>query len=111
MSFKIAKNTCDLFICLDLVARRKRGWNGEESRSNTQWTFSGSLFYSIICITTIGYGNQTPKTPAGKLVTIAYAIVGMPLMLICLTNTGHAMAQSFRCYMTLSYVNEGQTII
>ena len=75
---------------------RQKGWNGHESHEKTQWTFAGSLFYSIICITTIGYGDQTPKTTAGKCVTIVYAIVGMPLMLFCLSNTGHAMAQSFR---------------
>ena len=41
---------------------RKDGWNGHESHTKRQWTLTGSLFYSIICITTIGYGDQTPKT-------------------------------------------------
>ena len=30
----------------------------------------GSLFYAIVCITTIGYGDQTPKTILGKLSNI-----------------------------------------
>lgn len=30
------------------------GWDGDESNDITQWTFMGSLFYSIIVITTIG---------------------------------------------------------
>ena len=72
------------------------GWNGYETEENRQWSFAGSLFYSIICITTIGYGDQTPKTQAGKIVTIAYAVIGIPLMVLCLTNTGNAMATCFR---------------
>ncbi len=90
-------------------AMRVDGWNGFESHDKTQWTFTGSLFYSIVCITTIGYGDQTPKTVPGKIVTILYAILGMPLMLFCLSSTGHAMAQSFRflywrvcCFLCLS---------
>ena len=30
------------------------GWDGDETNDITQWTFMGSLFYSIIVITTIG---------------------------------------------------------
>ncbi len=32
----------------------------------------------------------------GKVVTIFYAILGIPLMLLCLSNIGEVMAKSFR---------------
>lgn len=34
--------------------------------------------------------------PAGKISTIFYAIIGIPLMLLCLSNIGDIMASSFR---------------
>lgn len=126
-----------LFDCISLHVLsfdRKKGWNGYESHDKTQWTFTGSLFYSIICITTIGYGDQvkeleqandaldnsavaihsilkTPKTPTGKLVTIFYAVLGIPLMLFFLTNTGYAMAQSFRYLIDLELTQYLQLIV
>ncbi|XP_067213829.1 uncharacterized protein [Linepithema humile] len=74
----------------------KEGWDGSEEENNLQWTFAGALFYSIIVITTIGYGHIAPKTKNGKVVTIFYAILGIPLMLLCLSNIGDVMASSFR---------------
>lgn len=35
-------------------AMTKDGWDGNERLNETQWTFEGALFYSIIVITTIG---------------------------------------------------------
>ena len=64
------------------ILYRKEGWNGNESHSDVQWTFPGSLFFAIISITTIGYGDQTPKTLWGKVVAVLYVIVGMPLLLL-----------------------------
>lgn len=75
---------------------KKDGWDGSEEEDEIQWTFAGALFYSIIVITTIGYGHISPKTPNGKVVTIFYAILGIPLMLLCLSNIGDVMASSFR---------------
>lgn len=37
-----------------LTAIKTNGWDGDEDITKSQWTFAGSLFYSIIVITTIG---------------------------------------------------------
>jgi len=37
--------------------------------------------FSFSVISTIGYGNITPETPAGKLFTIFYALFGIPVVL------------------------------
>ncbi|XP_066262092.1 uncharacterized protein galene isoform X1 [Euwallacea similis] len=79
-----------------LISMAKDGWDGEEDPNKVQWTMAGALFYSIVVITTIGYGHITPKTNWGKVVTIFYAILGIPLMLLCLSNIGDIMATSFR---------------
>lgn len=47
-------------------------------------------------ITTIGYGNTAAKTYFGKTLTILFAIIGIPLMLLFLTNIGDVMAKIFR---------------
>ncbi|CAG2108632.1 unnamed protein product [Medioppia subpectinata] len=82
-----------------VIALKYKGYDGRDDTSDEdtlQWNFFGALLYSIIVITTIGYGNIAPKTKIGKLVTIMYAIAGIPLMLLFLSNIGDAMANSFK---------------
>ncbi|XP_013420597.1 uncharacterized protein LOC106180958 [Lingula anatina] len=43
-----------------------------------------------------GYGHIAPRTMWGKLVCIAYAVLGIPLTLLFLTNIGDVMADIFR---------------
>ncbi|KAF0294138.1 Potassium channel subfamily K member 9 [Amphibalanus amphitrite] len=43
-----------------------------------------------------GYGHLAPQTDAGRLATVVYALLGVPLMLFCLTLSGHRMADSVR---------------
>ena len=42
-----------------------------------------------------GYGNITPKSDEGKILTIFYAMIGIPLMFMCLTNTGDLLDEVF----------------
>ncbi|XP_023330875.1 uncharacterized protein LOC111703223 isoform X2 [Eurytemora carolleeae] len=79
-----------------LTAMKIRGWDGSEDMNKRKWTLAGSLFYSIIIISTIGYGDQTPKTQWGKIATIFYSILGIPLFMLCLFNIGDSMANMFR---------------
>lgn len=72
------------------------GFDGKEFGAEPQWSIPGAMLYSIIVITTIGYGNIAPKTPIGRLVTMVYAIAGIPLMLLFLSKIGDVMAHSFK---------------
>jgi len=60
------------------------------------WSFPSAFLYSLTLITTIGYGNITPKTAWGRLITIAYAVIGIPLMLVYLSTVGDTLARQFR---------------
>lgn len=39
-----------------------------------------AAYFSTMTLTTIGYGDITPKTDLGKLFTMAYAIVGIGII-------------------------------
>lgn len=73
-------------------ATKKKGWDGTDRDVEVQWSFPGALLYSITVVTTIGYGHIAPKTDWGKVVTILYAIFGIPLTLFTITNLGSIMA-------------------
>ena len=49
------------------------------------WSVYNSVFFAFTCITTIGYGTQTPTTQAGRAACLFYSIIGIPInsILIC----------------------------
>ncbi|MBT7073165.1 MAG: two pore domain potassium channel family protein [Anaerolineae bacterium] len=44
------------------------------------WNILDSLYFSVITLTTVGYGDFAPQTPAGKLFTILYILIGLGLI-------------------------------
>ncbi|KFV87410.1 Potassium channel subfamily K member 17, partial [Struthio camelus australis] len=61
------------------------------STSLGRWDFTGSFFFSISTITTIGYGNLSPSTAAGRVFCIFFALFGIPLNLVLLNSIGQLM--------------------
>lgn len=43
------------------------------------WRWIDALYFAVVTIATVGYGDLVPATDAGKLFTIAYVIVGVGL--------------------------------
>ena len=50
------------------------------------WSLLDALYFSVIQLTTIGFGDFFPKTDIGKMFTIGYVLVGIFLFLIFLNS-------------------------
>lgn len=45
------------------------------------WGIVDSLYFSVVTLTTIGFGDFAPQTDAGKLFTVFYIIMGIGVIL------------------------------
>lgn len=56
------------------------------------WSVIDSLYFSVVTLTTIGYGDFTPQTDAGKIFTILYIIAGIGIILSFINTLQHHYA-------------------
>ena len=75
-----------LFIVLtvsgSLVYQKLEGWNSLDS-----------FYFTTMTLTTVGYGDLTPQTDAGKIFTIGYAIGGIAIALYLLFAVGRYVVE------------------
>ena len=45
------------------------------------WSYLDALYFSVVSLGTVGYGDLTPTTPIAKLFTIVYLINGIVILL------------------------------
>lgn len=45
------------------------------------WSPLDALYFSVITLATVGYGDLTPTTPTAKIFTIVYVINGLSILL------------------------------
>uniref|UniRef100_A0AC34FMY1 Potassium channel domain-containing protein n=1 Tax=Panagrolaimus sp. ES5 TaxID=591445 RepID=A0AC34FMY1_9BILA len=68
----------------------------EDRTAATPWTWMGSALYAGQLYTTIGYGYPLVNTNLGKVVSILYILVGIPVFLIILKDIGKLLSRALR---------------
>lgn len=53
------------------------------------WSWIDCLYFSVITLTTIGYGDFSPATDAGKIFTIFYILLGLGMILSFINTVYH----------------------
>ncbi|VDN06957.1 unnamed protein product [Thelazia callipaeda] len=70
------------------------------------FVFRNAILYSFGICTTIGYGNLHPRTVHGRILTVIYAVIGIPLNIAFISDLGQLISstvkyavQSFQKYI------------
>ncbi|EFX88167.1 hypothetical protein DAPPUDRAFT_311768 [Daphnia pulex] len=89
MWFEVVRESCNnLTVKLENVT----DVNGNE---DVAWEFSSALFLCMTILTTIGYGNFSPKSNWGKVFCIFYGFVGIPICGVFLASTSDYFSNIF----------------
>ncbi|XP_006781361.1 potassium channel subfamily K member 4 isoform X2 [Neolamprologus brichardi] len=81
-----------------LMSAVKAGLNVSRVPANltTRWDIASACFFCGTIITTIGFGNLSPRTTYGQLFCVCYALVGIPMFGILLAGVGDHMGTVLR---------------
>jgi len=55
-------------------------------RQVEHWRFLDALYFCVISLATVGYGDFSPRTDAGKIVAIVYILLGLGIIMAFVTT-------------------------
>ncbi|KAG6040728.1 hypothetical protein E4U41_007289 [Claviceps citrina] len=61
-----------------------------------QWTYFDAFYFCFVSFTTIGYGDHTPQSNAGKAFFVFWSLLALPTMTVLISNAGDTVVKFFR---------------
>ncbi len=55
------------------------------------WAWVDSIYFSVVTISTVGFGDFSPETAVGKIFTIFYIIIGLGVFVTAATTVADAI--------------------
>tara|TARA_Y100000310_G_scaffold306148_1_gene347003 strand:- start:695 stop:1030 length:336 start_codon:yes stop_codon:yes gene_type:complete len=82
----INRITISIVIFLGIIL-----WGGFAYNQIEDWRYLDSVYFTVITVTTIGYGDFSPQTDLGKLFTIGFSFLGIAMAFYFFSLLGRFM--------------------
>ncbi|MDT2754620.1 potassium channel family protein [Enterococcus pseudoavium] len=56
-------------------------------------TYLDALYFSVITLATVGFGDLSPQTAVGKIFTIGYVLIGVGILTALIANFNRALLE------------------
>lgn len=60
------------------------------------WTYFDGFYFAFVSLTTMGYGDVTPISPAGKSFFVFWSLLALPTTTVLISNAGDTVVKSVR---------------
>lgn len=60
------------------------------------WNYFTGFYFAFVSLTTIGYGDVTPISPAGKSFFVFWSLLALPTMTVLISNAGDTIVKLIR---------------
>ncbi|HUO50170.1 MAG TPA: potassium channel family protein [Candidatus Paceibacterota bacterium] len=60
------------------------------------WTYLDSLYFSVVTLTTVGYGDLSPHSTVSKIFTMVYLLVGIGILFGFINTVAHYAIEDSR---------------
>lgn len=64
-------------------------------RKGQGWTYFEALYFSYVCLLTIGYGSPSPVSNSGKAFFVFWSLLAVPALTILISDMGDTVVQVF----------------
>uniref|UniRef100_A0AC35U3Y5 Ion_trans_2 domain-containing protein n=1 Tax=Rhabditophanes sp. KR3021 TaxID=114890 RepID=A0AC35U3Y5_9BILA len=68
-------------------------WTNSDQNMVTRWSFASATLYALTVVTSTGYDHVSPNTDQGRMFTIMFGLVGIPLMFITAADIGRFLSE------------------
>ncbi|EFQ34427.1 ion channel protein [Colletotrichum graminicola] len=68
----------------------------ECERPYQHWSYFDGFYFAFVTLTTIGYGDRTPISNAGKAFFVFWSLLALPTMTVMISNAGDTVVKAVR---------------
>ena len=60
------------------------------------WSWLDSIYFSVIAVSTVGFGDISPETATGKVFTMFYIVIGLGVFVTAATTVADSILTQYR---------------